>query len=756
MNPLKGIIRFMSQTVESLISARPVAAAVLTLSLTGSATPAIDVNSQAGLSLRLNPASGTYALAMAGPQWVFAGALAGPVTDAVTSRGRDAVGAYEQAAFSWHDGQTPMTGYIRLYQEKPLALFSQTCGTATELPPAAFPSFIRVPAGLHIFSHGLKEFAPPQFTASEISTPWLLFDDTANACIISPASHFMVASMSGDGQSRVASGFNPKLRNLPAGFTQKTLVAFGQGINRTWDAWGHGMLALQSAKRPANDADTVLKYLGYWTDNGAGYYYNYDADKGYIGTLAALITRFHGEQIPLRYLQLDSWWYYKSTMDADGSPGKAKKVDKLPAGEWNRYGGTLEYKAHPDLFPDGLGAFQKSIGMPLVTHARWIDPASPYREEYKSSGLAMVDPAWWNSIAEYLTTSGVVTYEQDWLDRIYNYSPAFSSNVDTAEAFLDNMSRSCKEQGITLQYCMPFAAHFMQGCRYPNLTTIRTSGDRFNLGRWNNFLYTSQLAASLGIWPWADVFKSTETGNVLLATLSAGPVGVGDLMGAETKTNLLQAVRADGVIVKPDVPIVPLDRSYIADAQKKPAPLIASTHTRHDGITTTYVFAFNRPQTAGGDVNFALKELGHEGPAYVYDYFAGKGQRLGAGGAFSAPLGKNGFVFYVVAPMGKSGIAFLGDRDKFIGTGKQRITAMRESSGQMKVELVLAENEDAVTLHGFTATAPSVSVEAGRTEPVEYDPATGHFSVKVTPEGSVDRSSADPVRRMVVTFETSK
>ncbi len=61
---------------------------------------------------------------------------------------------------------------------------------------------------------------------------------------------------------------------------------------------------------------------------------------------------------------------------------------------------------------------------------------------------------------DYLKTSGIVTYEQDWLDRIYTYSPAFSSNVDTGEAFLDNMARACKEQGITMQYCMPYPCYF--------------------------------------------------------------------------------------------------------------------------------------------------------------------------------------------------------------------------------------------------------------------------------------------------------
>ena len=49
-------------------------------------------------------------------------------------------------------------------------------------------------------------------------------------------------------------------------------------------------------------------------------------------------------------------------------------------------------------------------------------------------------------------------------------------------------------------------------------------------------------------------YMSRETNNVLLATLSAGPVGTGDAMGAENKANLFQAVRADGVIVNPTRP----------------------------------------------------------------------------------------------------------------------------------------------------------------------------------------------------------
>jgi hypothetical protein len=709
-----------------------------------------------GLAARVNSDSGDYQIRSQNPPWKFGGSLAVPLKNVTRGSGHDDLGDYQQISLDWQAEQMPMSGWIRIYNGKPVALFSQTCKAASEMPPAAFPAFTKLPKVLHVFSYDNVNFAPPDFGASDTSTPWLLFDNNDNAAVISPASHFMVASMIGDGKQEVASGFNSNLRNLPVGFTQQTLITFGNGINHTWDVWGHALLSLEHARRPADDADTVLKYLGYWTDNGAFYYYNYDLDKGYAGTLQALVERYRQEEIPIRYLQLDSWWYSKTTTGPDGKPGADKKSNKLPAGEWNRYGGLLEYKAHPYLFPDGLDTFQKSIGLPLVTHNRWIDPASPYHQHYQISGVAAVDPKWWSDIADYLKASGIITYEQDWLDHIYQYSPAFSTNVETGEAFLDDMSRACEQNGITMQYCMPLPCYFLQGSRYGNLTSIRTSGDRFEANKWNNFLYTSRLADSLGILPWADVYMSDETGNVLLSTLSAGPVGIGDAIGTEDKANLMRAVRADGVILKPDAPIVPLDQSYIADAERKPAPLVAGTDTDHDGIKTEYVFAFNRSKMPPGEVQFTPAELGLNGPAYVYDYFSGDGKLLDGNGAFSSPLGKKANAFYVVAPVGRSGIAFLGDKNKFVGTSKQRITSLDDEDGKLTVGVTLAANEAFVILHGFADSEPSATVVAGQDDAVQYNPATHYFTVRINADSNapVDNSAADPVRQLTVVLQT--
>src|SRR6202045_2163600 len=109
-----------------------------------------------------------------------------------------------------------------------------------------------------------------------------------------------------------------------------------------------------------------------------------------------------------------------------------------------------------------------------------------------------------------------------------------------------------------MQDSMAVPRHFLQGARYGNLTTIRVSGDRFRREKWDTFLYTSRFANALGIWPWCDVFMSREADNLLLATLSAGMVGIGDRSGAGNKRNLLHARRSEGAVTKPDPRPIPV------------------------------------------------------------------------------------------------------------------------------------------------------------------------------------------------------
>src|SRR6185369_2112592 len=167
-----------------------------------------------------------------------------------------------------------------------------------------------------------------------------------------------------------------------AGFSHATILVARTSMNDALEAWGGALTSLSGKHRVRSDETVELATLGYWTDNGATYYYAFDPALGYEGTLLAVRDDFAAHGVRLGYLQLDSWWYPKGA-----------------TAQWDdRSGGIFRYDADPTLFPDGLGAFRARLGLPLITHARWIDDASPYRATYAMSASTVVDPAYWDDV----------------------------------------------------------------------------------------------------------------------------------------------------------------------------------------------------------------------------------------------------------------------------------------------------------------------------------------------------------------------
>lgn len=714
---------------------------------------ALRIHGAQGIEATLDAPSGRYEIHSAELNLAFAGTLGTAALAARTQHGADALGDYEELQFRWRQ-PTAFTGSIRAYANRPVALFA--ISSEDPLPDGSlisFPTFREFPRTLHAFSYQNLAFAPPTFALEENGTPWLLFDEHRHAVVLSAATNFMIASMRGDGKTTLASALNAGVSGLPAGFRHQTLMAFGAGVNTTWDSWGAALLRLDGAHRPANDADSGLRYLGYWTDNGAAYYYDYDRKLGYAGTLEALVARYRTEGIPIRYLQLDSWWYYKTLTDPDGSAGKPKNPN-LPLEEWNRYGGLLRYEAHPGLFPEGLPAFQARIGLPLILHNRWIDPASAYHQKYRIAGVAALDPDWWREIMGYVASVRGITYEQDWLNVIYEQSPALATTLGAGDAFTDGMARAAQERGLTLQYSMSLPRHFLQGARYENLTSTRVTPDRFGWRRWDAFLYTSRLASALGIWPWSDVFMSAEADNLLMATLSAGMVGIGDPIGAEDKRNIQRAVRADGVIVKPDTPLLPIDAMYVSDAWRPDKPMIAAAHTDHGELRSAYVFSYRR-SWAHLTGAFTPAEVGVAREAYVYDAHRQRARRLDASEAFTFHLAPGATAYFVVIPVSHSGIALFGDADKLVPDGRKRIASLSDEPQRLTAVVTFAPGEKAVRLFGYARHQPTISADTGSTGELTFDKASGRFEVTVFPGAQqlTEGPGNDPVLRARVYLE---
>jgi hypothetical protein len=497
-------------------------------------------------------------------------------------------------------------------------------------------------------------------------------------------------------------------------------------------------------RRPSADADVTLKYLGYWTDNGSGYYYNYDPARGYTGTLLAEADELHRLGVAVRYMQLDSWWYIKTNLSPSGRAGAISKNPKLPLGTWNCYGGLTEYVAHKDLFPNGLAAFQKQLGLPLVTHNRWVDVNSPYRQQYAISGVAAIDPKWWQHIIGYVHSCGVVEYEQDWMNEIYRNSPEMQSTTTVGDAFTDGMANATAADGMSMQYCMTLPRLYLQGTRYNNLTSVRVSNDRFKPERWESFLYTSQLAAALGEWPFADCFRSKELGNLLLSNLSCGPIGLSDLLGETSVRNLARVARPDGVIVKPDTPIVPVDSMYTADATDNgTGPMIAAAYTNHGPLRTAYVFTYFR-SSQPAPIHIRPADLGIDSDAWVcladddadHQTFTAervKRNQIWNGPAVANPQRDKSWLYLVVAPVTRSGISLLGDAGKFVTAGRQRVSEMSETADGVSATINFAPGENAVRLFGYAPAQPAAAASVGSCSAVTYEANLQRFSLTVQP-----------------------
>jgi len=688
---------------------------------------AVSIGGHAGLTVTVS-SDGSYQIAVPNPAWQFAGNIGGSPSNLAVVSGIDAAGgAYSEISFDFRtDAQRHAA--IRAYVASPAILFT------VSLPSGgpntfSFPTLTVYPKGLrHIAFSGT--FAFPTFQGWNDESPWVSFDSAMNTVILSAASHFMVARTGCLPTGELSSGISQQIVSLPAGFTQQTLLVIDNGINRAFDGWGRLLTGVTGKVRPSNDADVTLNRLGYWTDAGSSYYYSTEPALTYPQTLSAVQADFARQGVALGYVQLDSWFYPKGA-----------------TADWTLLGaGIYEYVAASPLFPSTLATFQSSLGLPLVEHARWIDPASPYQQQYRMSGTVSIDPLYWSTVASYLSDSGSAGFEQDWLAD----KATTAYNLTDADDFLDNMASALGRRNLNIQYCSATARHFLQSSKYSNVTTIRTSQDRFNQPRWTNFLYASRLASAVGAWPFTDVFMTCETDNVLVATLSAGPLGVGDRIGSLNMGNLRRAVRPDGVIVKPDVPLTPLDSSFWSDSLNAQAPMIAATYSDFGDLRGWYFFLY--AQGANTQAQFRLSDAGLNAPVFLYDYFNDTGRIVRPGELLTEDA--TGSRYLVAAPIGKSGMALIGDTGQFVTLGKKRVAALTDDGDDMHVSLAFAAGEGSRTLQGYSPDPPTVTAGTGTAGALTYDAVTGRFTVEAMPGRDgvaslwIRRAHSTPVRRL--------
>jgi len=225
---------------------------------------------------------------------------------------------------------------------------------------------------------------------------------------------------------------------------------------------------------------------------------------------------------------------------------------------------------------------------------------------------------------------GAITYEQDWMVETFLGVRGLREQAGRARAWQEHLDAGAAAHGLHLQWCMATPADFFQTVTMRQLASIRTSGDYrylFDNGlNWVWFLHTNALARALGLVPFKDVFLSHGATSMsdgepyaeveaLLASLSAGPVGIGDQLGCTDRDLVMRTCREDGVLVKPDVPIAAVDQCFRANSFFEPSALIGECYSAHPAGRWVYVASFNAHRGKQPlDVRVELAALGESRP----------------------------------------------------------------------------------------------------------------------------------------------
>lgn len=726
---------------------------ILLLFITGCAAGLLgqSVSEPNGVSISVTNA-GVFTIESGG--WNYSGTITGRVsgiTGPVSGTDNNAVstnGAFDQftADYSDPDGN-PWRMQLRAYHSSPSATvsFSPLADVPNVRPYAILHQF---PVTPHHFSNAGWNHRFGLIGWLDTDSPWLFFDDQFRASILSPASRPISERQAwvfdGSTNGLIALEIDSSNPILPAGDVYSYLITFGQGIANTFHTWGSTLRNIDGRPYTSSLSDWSLIMPMLSTDAGAKYYYVFNNSLGYEGTLQAALASAKAADIPIGMVHFDSWWYLKG--------GNCDAPLDASAASWkNGTGGVWEFVTDPSFFPyinpsDPSEGFVQHLGRGMA-HGRWIDSCSPYRlstgPNQAVSGNVIVDPGLWQTIADSIKRSGMIIYEQDFLA-----NNARAANTFDDERFLNAMSSAMTKDGIFLQFCMPLARHLLEAIQMPSVHTLRVSGDRFGWNHWDTEMYGAMVLNAGSVWPTVDNFQTTETKNLLLAVLSAGPLALADPIG--NFVPIPEAIRSDGLILKPDASMVPSDATFVADADATEQfygisgstasnagnkgqlifpTLIGHTYSDFGASKVGYVFAYTRELNATAPVSFTPQDFGFNGTVYVYDYFGKAGWTQPASQSITRPVDSQGS-YFVIAAVGPSGMAFLGDPSRFATASKQRFATLSDQ-GQIVATMHFAPGES-VPVAMFAPATPLVSADGAAVSAPVYNSSTGLYTVTVT------------------------
>ena len=504
----------------------------------------------------------------------------------------EGLGPTEITTFNWNskDGSFDFSTYIKVYSQQPdIVVFGQhwdnggkdtACSNKTGYI-SLWPTF--KPENLYDTGHmtysgnfaafmkfGVFNPSTPEYSNIDGGFPLTVFDKKMeNTLVISPLDTFMSASLSsftpeGSKVPIFGLGLVSDVTSVPKGYTMESVIVAGWNVTGTMAEFGQLLRTKYKKDDKYRLNDVSINYLGFWTDNGACYYYNTGKYDNYEDAIFAVKMESLDNNIPYRYLQLDSYWYYRGNAD-----------------------GVKNWTSMSNIFPNGIKKVSERTNWKIVAHNRYWSNDTDYAKQnggkfnfiLDSNGYAVPnDTDFWKYLLSTAKNDwNLMVYEQDWLDREYSAVNELRSVLNLGETWLNEMGQAAIDVGLTIQYCMPWTRHTLQSVMNSAVTQIRVSDDyQPGNGQWQ-VGDTTILAHALGLAAFKDTFRTLKfESNCLfmqpepyaeletyVAALTGGPIGPGDTADSFNKTLIMSTCRSDGLLLKPSRPAMSLEETFV-------------------------------------------------------------------------------------------------------------------------------------------------------------------------------------------------
>lgn len=445
-------------------------------------------------------------------------------------------------------------------------------------------------------------------------------------------------------------------------------------------------------------ADVTMSRLSYWTDNGAAYWYRRESGLSLPQSIERTVNHIQKDlSLPIAAVEIDSWFYpHHITRDVQ-EVGYLHVVPPTGMHLWEPREDVLG--------PGGIAALHKRLGeRPLILHCRHISSHSPYVNDTATGpwwvhgdGAHPRTAALWYRLMQQAVAWGAITFEQDWICDVWFGTQQLRETPGRVSQWQRDLNDAAEENGISLIWCMATPADMIHAALLNRVIAIRScddyryADDPSTLWRWH--LIVSTMIHSLGLYPYKDVFMShhTESGAVdidgdpnalleaCLATLSAGPVGIGDRLNRTDASVVSRCCRKDGLIIKPDIPLCALDRSF----RDQKSLLWADTmcgEWRYVLVTRT-----GNKNTNDISMDAPLQETLELSASTFYAVYDWKSKEVFVTNRVTASLMLHEWELWVVCPIltfkdRSAKFALIGDTNAFATMGDRRIRMVTDVS----------------------------------------------------------------------------